>query len=33
LREAAMTGEEMTLGEFVKYLAVLLTENKTPMLF
>jgi len=33
LREAAMTTEDMTLGEFVKYLAVLLTENKTPMLF
>ena len=28
-----MAGEEMTLGEFVKYLAATLTENKTPMLF
>src|SRR5712691_12284391 len=28
-----MAAEEMTLGEFVKYLAALLTENKTPMLF
>jgi hypothetical protein len=27
-----MTGV-MTLGEFVKYLAALLTENKIPMLF
>jgi hypothetical protein len=25
--------EEMTLGEFVKYLAAILTENKIPMLF
>jgi hypothetical protein len=28
-----MADEEMTLGEFVKYLAALLTENKIPMLF
>jgi hypothetical protein len=28
-----MPGEAMTLGEFVKYLAALLTESKTPMLF
>lgn len=28
-----MAEEEMTLGEFVKYLAARLTENKTPMLF
>ena len=28
-----MVKEQMTLGEFVKYLAALLTENKIPMLF
>jgi hypothetical protein len=28
-----MEGKEMTLGEFVKYLATLLTESATPMLF
>ena len=28
-----MAESEMTLGEFVKYLAALLTESKTPMLF
>jgi len=28
-----MEAAEMTLGEFVKYLAALLTENNTPMLF
>jgi hypothetical protein len=28
-----MADNEMTLGEFVKYLAALLTEKKTPMLF
>ena len=28
-----MGTEEMTLGEFVKYLAALHTENETPMLF
>jgi len=28
-----MSQEQMTLGEFVKYLAALLTENKVQMLF
>jgi hypothetical protein len=28
-----MNTEQMTLGEFVKYLAALLTENEIPMLF
>jgi hypothetical protein len=28
-----MNEAQMTLGEFVKYLATLLTESKTPMLF
>jgi hypothetical protein len=28
-----MKETKMTLGEFVKYLATLLTESKTPMLF
>jgi hypothetical protein len=28
-----MANPEMTLGEFVKYLAALLTENKVSMLF
>jgi hypothetical protein len=28
-----MEGQHMTLGEFVKYLAALLTEDKTRMLF
>jgi hypothetical protein len=30
---AVMAENEMTLGEFVKFLAALLTENKIPMLF
>jgi len=28
-----MAEEQMTLAEFVKYLAALLTKNRTPMLF
>jgi hypothetical protein len=28
-----MTAKEMTLGEFVKFLAALLTKNNSPMLF
>src|SRR6266700_1058318 len=29
----SMTGEEMTLGEFVKYLAALLSKNDVQILF
>jgi hypothetical protein len=32
-RDPMAAEEEMTLGEFVKFLAALLTENSTPMLF